>query len=90
MRKQLSTLMETIALGRQYVYISASNPRKDMKPTFGTCPACGSEKLLRSRRKGLKERLMKLFSKDLRFYRCLQCYARFKSKDETGIPIRID
>lgn len=60
-----------------------------MKPTFGTCPACGSEKLLRSRRKGVKERLMKLLSKDLRFYRCHQCNARFKSAGETGIPVRV-
>jgi uncharacterized protein with PIN domain len=64
-------------------------PENKGKLEYGSCPECGAEKLLRSRRKGVKERLMKLFGKDVRFYRCHQCHARFKKKGEAGLPVKI-
>jgi DNA-directed RNA polymerase subunit RPC12/RpoP len=55
--------------------------------SFGICPACGSKKVLRSRRRGIKERLLKLLSPEIRFYRCHKCGARFKLDGATLIAI---
>jgi len=49
-----------------------------MAESFDICPKCGSDKVLRSRRRGLKERLLKLFSPNMHFYRCHKCQARFR------------
>jgi DNA-directed RNA polymerase subunit RPC12/RpoP len=50
------------------------------KDSIGPCPACGYAKVLRSRRKGIKENILKFISAETRFYRCHQCGARFVMK----------
>ena len=45
---------------------------------FGDCPKCGSTKVIRSPRRGIWERLLKLFSANFRFYECHGCHARYR------------
>ncbi|WP_041855702.1 hypothetical protein [Candidatus Korobacter versatilis] len=57
-----------------------------MSDSFGSCPQCGSEKVLRSHRKGVKEKVLKLLTPSIRFYRCHKCGARFirEGRDNNG------
>ena len=57
--------------------------------SFGPCLACGSPRVRRSRRRGVKERVMKLFSKHIRFFRCHKCVARYMIDSKAGATKRL-
>ena len=60
-----------------------------MDNSFGRCLKCGSDRVLRSRRRGLKERLLKLFSKEIRFFRCHKCGARYMIDTRAGATTQL-
>ena len=57
--------------------------------SFGPCLACGSGRVVRSRRRGLKERIRKLFSGHIRFFRCHKCGARYMIDTKAGATTRL-